>query len=100
MYAQLNGNINLENTNNVSFLNCTFKHMGGAALNISRGAHHTTVEGCVFTDLSDAAIMIGHSENSAAQEKQKTMYGLVCFTVENCAYGVTYFSGCFSESFM
>lgn len=76
-YDQLDGNINLENTNNVSFLNCSFQHMGGAALNISKGAHHTTVEGCVFTDLSDAAIMIGHSENSAAQEKQKTMYTVI-----------------------
>jgi len=76
-YSQLNGNINLVNTNNVSFLNCEFHHMGGAALNISKGAHHTTVEGCVFTDLSDAAIVIGHSENSAAKEKQKTMYTVI-----------------------
>lgn len=76
-YGQLGGNINLENANNVSFLNCTFKHMGGAALNISKGAHNTTVTGCVFTDLSDAAIMIGHSENSAASDAQKTMYTVI-----------------------
>ena len=73
-YGQLNGNINLENTENVSFLNCTFRQMGGAALNIGKGAHHTTVQGCTFADLSDAAMMIGHSENSAASDAQKTMY--------------------------
>ena len=76
-YGQLGGNINLENTVNVSFLNCTFQQMGGAALNISKGAHHTTVQGCVFMDLSDAAIMIGHSENSAANDAQKTMYTVI-----------------------
>lgn len=76
-YTQLGGNINLENTNNVTFRNCTFRNLGGAALNISKGAHHTTVEGCIFTDLSDAAIMIGHSESSAASDKQKTMYTVI-----------------------
>ena len=76
-YGQLGGNINLENTENVSFLNCIFRQMGGAALNISKGAHHTTVEGCVFRDLSDAAIMIGHSENSAATDLQKTMHTII-----------------------
>lgn len=76
-YSQLGGNINLENTNNISFLNCTFKNMGGAALNISKGAHYTTVTGCIFTDLSDAAIIIGHSENSAASDAQKTMHTVV-----------------------
>lgn len=75
--GHLEGNINLVNTEHVAFRNCTFKHMGGAPLNISKGAHHTTVEGCVFTDLSDAAIMIGHSENSAAPEKKKTMHTVV-----------------------
>lgn len=76
-YSQLDGNINLENTNNVSFLNCSFKNMGGAALNISQGAHNTTVTGCVFSDLSDAAIIVGHSENSAASDKQKTMHTVI-----------------------
>ena len=76
-YSQLGGNINLENAVNVSFRNCTFRQMGGAALNISKGAHYTTVEGCVFTDLSDAAIMIGHSENSAASDAQKTMHTVI-----------------------
>jgi len=73
-YDFIKGNINLENTDGINFINCVFKNLGAAAINVSKGAHHTTIQGCVFTDLSDSAVVIGSDKNASASDTMKVMY--------------------------
>lgn len=43
----------------VSFANCSFVRLGGAAVSISHGSQSNTVEGSLFEDISAAAVSIG-----------------------------------------
>lgn len=45
---------------NVSFRNCTFRHLGSNALSFAHGSHANTVSHSHFYDLSASAVAIGN----------------------------------------
>ena len=44
---------------NVSFVDCSFQHLGGSALWLDIGAQNCSVTRCTFSDISGGAVLLG-----------------------------------------
>lgn len=56
--------VKLNSAKNVLFEKCRFEHLGGVGLHLNNNVHEITVKGNLFTDISDAAIVIGHWDHN------------------------------------
>lgn len=45
---------------NISFMGCTFAHMGATGLDLKYAVSHATVDGCVFMDIGGTALLGGY----------------------------------------
>ena len=52
---------------NVSFVRCTFSHLGGSGVLLGSGSSNCTVEECDFFDISGNGIMIGEGSERQAE---------------------------------
>ena len=59
-YETTPAHINVNHANKITFKKCQFIHMGAIALHLNNNVHDSTIEGNLFYDISDSAIMIGH----------------------------------------
>lgn len=57
-------NVVLTSTDRVSVIGNTFTHLGGAGLDLYRGAKHDLVEGNEFTDIAASAIQLGATDDA------------------------------------
>jgi len=46
-------------SNNITFSNCTFIHLGSAGINFDYGSQNNMITGCEFTDISSSGVQIG-----------------------------------------
>lgn len=61
---QIPGNVRFKFSNNIKFINNSFKHLGATALELGRGSQSNTVFNNTFDDISGSAIWIGHAQDS------------------------------------
>ena len=67
------GNLRVRNGSAVAFRGCEFRALGGNGLDIGGGSHGCSVAGCLFRDISGAAVQIGafdtaHEADPALQD--------------------------------
>ena len=56
------GNVRVLESSNISFVSCTFHHLGGLyALSANFGSQHVKIHNCTFTDVSGGAVHVGSS---------------------------------------
>jgi hypothetical protein len=74
-------NIALSNSVGATFDQCTFRHLGGGALQFDSGAHNNTVSRCTFTDVSGTAVQIGRYDTyNITEESEQERFN----TVSDC----------------
>ena len=56
MWKKTPANIEISGSDNITFENCQFAHLGAAGVNIDNGSHYCRIESSNFTDISAAAI--------------------------------------------
>ncbi|MBR2968879.1 MAG: right-handed parallel beta-helix repeat-containing protein [Clostridia bacterium] len=63
--TMMGGAITLEHCKNVVFSGCTFDNVGLTALVMDKGSQSCVVEGCVFKDLGNCAVVVSNLDFSA-----------------------------------
>ena len=53
------GNISFQSSSNIQIANCTFLHLGGAAIDFGKGAHANSIIGNHIEDVSSTGIALG-----------------------------------------
>ncbi len=53
------GNVRFSYARNITFKEAVFMHLGGVGLDFDTGSQGNSIESCLFTDLSSAAIQLG-----------------------------------------
>jgi hypothetical protein len=66
------GNVSFRYTRNVSFLRDGFVHLGATGLDLGDGTQTTTVQGCVFTDISGNGLQLGGLDQPTATGGNRT----------------------------
>ena len=66
---------------NILFVNCTFQHLGAAAVHFKAGSHNNAVQHSTFTDISAAAVQVGEIDGWNATETSKQTWNN---TVADC----------------
>jgi hypothetical protein len=56
--------VQLNSAHDIRFEGCRFEHLGAVGLNMTNNVFQTTVQGNLFHDISDAAIVVGHWEHA------------------------------------
>jgi hypothetical protein len=52
--------VQVNSANDIRFVGCRFEHLGAVGLHLNNNVYHTTVQGNLFHDISDAAVVVGH----------------------------------------
>ena len=66
LWAPPNGSLHFEAPRNISFIGCTFRHIGSpSAISLMGGAHGSTISSSHFYDLSGSAVQIGRNDRWA-----------------------------------
>ena len=55
--------LQFQQSNHVSFVGCTFQHLGSNGVGFTRGSHNNSVSRCTFVDISASAVAIGTRDN-------------------------------------
>lgn len=66
------GNIRVSGGRKIRFQNDVFEHLGAAALDLGEGTQDSSVEGCVFTDISGNGVQLGGVSAPLADESAFT----------------------------
>jgi hypothetical protein len=66
------GNVSFRYTRNVSFLGDGFVHLGATGLDLGDATQTTTVQGCVFTDISGNGLQLGGLDQPLATGADRT----------------------------
>ncbi|AMO54966.1 hypothetical protein GZ77_25725 [Endozoicomonas montiporae] len=75
---QIPGNVRFNFSDNITFRNNTFKHLGATALELGRGAQNNTVFNNIFEDISGSAVWVGHAQDShVPDDSYKTKDNLI-----------------------
>jgi hypothetical protein len=69
--------VQLNYANNIRFEKCRFEHLGAAALHFNNDVHDVTLQGNLFRDISDGAIVLGHWAHVYANEFKLTRNNLI-----------------------
>ncbi len=56
--------VQLNSAYDINIERCRFEHLGGVGLHLNNNVYDITVEGNLFSDISDAAIVIGHWDHN------------------------------------
>jgi hypothetical protein len=52
--------VQVNSANDIRFEGCRFEHLGAVGLHLNNNVYQTTVQGNLFHDISDAAVVVGH----------------------------------------
>lgn len=66
------GNVAVTGGKNISFVNCTFQHLGAYATSAAGGSQGIAWKGCVFQDVSAGSHMLGDITNAVLNETDPT----------------------------
>lgn len=69
--AYYKGNILIDNAKDISFLNCTYMN-SDKGIHFDLGVENAKVQGCVFKDLGDSAVVIGNGHAAYKMGKERT----------------------------
>ena len=72
-YTSIEGQIQLQYTNDISFKGCRFEHLLGSGIYMPDNNNNTTIQGNVFNDLTAAAILIGKDMTPSATVNNNTL---------------------------
>ncbi|MFZ1473537.1 MAG: right-handed parallel beta-helix repeat-containing protein [Anaerolineae bacterium] len=50
----------LNSARDIRFERCRFEHLGAAGIHLNNNVHHVTLQGNLFHDIADGAVVIGH----------------------------------------
>jgi len=56
--------VQIDSAHDIRFEGCRFEHLGAVALDINNNVFQSAVQGNLFHDISDAAIVVGHWEHA------------------------------------
>lgn len=76
-YRDYKANITVENADNLIFKYCTFRNMGSSALHLKTGVHNSVVQGCIFRETSDSALVVSHSNASDASALEQCVNNVI-----------------------
>ena len=62
---------------NIRFEGCRFEHLGAVGLHLNTDVHDVTVQGNLFRDISDGAMVFGHWEHVYAMQSKVTRNNLI-----------------------
>ena len=71
-YTAIEGQIQLQYTENISFKNCRFEHLASSGIYLPDNNNNTLIEGNIFNDLTAAAILIGKNMTPSATVNNNT----------------------------
>lgn len=63
VFAFTPGNVALTAASNISFSNCSFTHLGAYGASASGGSQYISFLGCLFSDVSAGAVMLGSTDS-------------------------------------
>ncbi|MCJ7435078.1 MAG: right-handed parallel beta-helix repeat-containing protein, partial [Anaerolineales bacterium] len=62
--AMTPAHVQVNSAHDIRFTGCRFEHLGAVGLHLNNNVFQTTVQGNLFHDISDAAIVVGHWEHA------------------------------------
>jgi len=62
--AKTPAHVQVNSAYNIRFEGCRFEHLGAAGLDLNNNVFQTTVQGNLFHDISDGAIIVGHWDHA------------------------------------
>ncbi|MHA1791071.1 MAG: right-handed parallel beta-helix repeat-containing protein [Promethearchaeota archaeon] len=94
-YEMSPGNIVMKYAEHVSFINCSFIHLGTTALDLQEGTRYSRIIGNVFKDISGTGIQVGsikHSFSDLDDPRYVKNIDIINNYITNCC--VEYMGGC------
>jgi len=78
LHTLIDSHVRLSGVSHVHLVNCTFRHLGGAALHFGAGTQHSSVSHSLFHDDSAAAVTVGEiADWSEPQPSRQTFNNTV-----------------------
>ena len=74
-YVTTPGNIKVFGSRHLEFIGCSFRHLGSYAVSATGASQHIAWRGCLFTDTSAGALMLGNTSSWACNGGASSFHG-------------------------